>query len=368
VIRALALRGLSAAMLPLLRTMDAEAAHDLTIRALAAFPLPACDNSGSSLAVNVFGLTFPNPVGMAAGFDKNAEVPDALLALGFGFTEVGTLTPRPQSGNPKPRMFRLPDDGAVINRLGFNNGGHDAAFERLSARSGRGGIVGVNIGANKDSADRAADYVAGIERFAGLASYFTVNVSSPNTPGLRDLQHEAALDDLLARVIEARDRAADGGTRRAVLLKIAPDLSSGELDGIVAVARRRAVDGVIVSNTTISRPASLRHKVLSAEQGGLSGRPLFPLSTRVLAETFCRLEGAIPLVGVGGIRSAGTALEKIEAGATLVQLYSALVYAGPSLVTDIRQGLDAAAKAAGGLDRLVGRKARELCASPYPGS
>ncbi len=366
-IRTLALRGLSATMLPLLRTMDAEAAHDLTIRALSALPALTCEDP-PSLALNAFGLQFPNPLGMAAGFDKNAEVPDALLSLGFGFTEVGTLTPRPQAGNPRPRMFRLPDDEGVINRLGFNNAGHDAAFERLTARRGRPGIVGVNVGANKDSEDRAADYVAGVERFAALASYFTVNVSSPNTPGLRDLQHEAALDDLLARVLEARDRAAERATRRAVLLKIAPDLSSGELDGIVTVAKRRAVDGIIVSNTTVSRPASLRHKVLSAEQGGLSGRPLFALSTRVLAETWCRLEGAMPLVGVGGIHSADSALEKIEAGATLIQLYSALVYAGPALVDDIKQGLDVAARKAGGLDRLVGRRAKELCASPYPGT
>ncbi len=366
-IRALALRGLSATMLPLLRTMDAEAAHDLTIRALQAFSLPPCADP-ASLAVETFGLRFPNPVGMAAGFDKNAEVPDALLGLGFGFTEVGTLTPRPQAGNPKPRMFRLPDDEGVINRLGFNNAGHDAAFERLSARAGRGGIVGVNVGANKDTEDRAADYVAGIARFASLASYFTVNVSSPNTPGLRDLQHEAALDDLLARVIEARDAAAASGPRRAVLLKIAPDLSQGDLDGIAAVVKRRAVDGLIVSNTTVSRPASLRHKVLSAEQGGLSGRPLFPLSTRVLAETWCRLDGAIPLIGVGGIHSAQSALQKIEAGATLVQLYSGLVYAGPSLVDEIKAGLATAADAAGGLDRLVGRRAKELCAEPFPGS
>lgn len=366
-IRSIALRGLSATVMPLLRSMDAEAAHGLTIRALQSFPLLPCEDP-ADLAVDAFGLRFPNPLGMAAGFDKNAEVPDALLALGFGFTEVGTLTPRPQAGNAKPRMFRLPDDEAVINRLGFNNEGHEAAFARLAARAGRGGIVGVNVGANKDSEDRAADYVAGIARFADVASYFTVNVSSPNTPGLRDLQHEAALDDLLARVIDTRDRVCEGAQRRAVLLKIAPDLSRAELDGIVAVARRRAVDGLIVSNTTVSRPGSLRHKVMSAEQGGLSGRPLFALSTRMLAETWQRLEGAMPLVGVGGIHSAESAVAKIEAGATLVQLYSALVYAGPSLVGDIKDGLVAAARAAGGLDRLVGRNAAALCAEPYPGT
>ncbi|MHB2166827.1 quinone-dependent dihydroorotate dehydrogenase [Alsobacter sp. R-9] len=364
-IRSLALRTLSATILPALRTLDAETAHEMTIRALSNLPLLPCRDD-PALGTRVFGLDFPNPIGMAAGFDKNAEVPDALLALGFGFTEIGTVTPRPQDGNPRPRMFRLPDDEGVINRLGFNNRGHDAAYARLAARATRGGIVGVNIGANKDSTDRAADYVEGIRRFAPLASYFTVNVSSPNTPGLRDLQHEAALDDLLARVVEARDSA--DAARRPVLLKIAPDLSRPELDGIVSVARRREVDGLIVSNTTVSRPGTLRNKVVAAEQGGLSGRPLFALSTRILAEVYQRLDGSMPVVGVGGIHSAESALAKIEAGASLVQLYSALVYRGPALVDDIKAGLLASAKGAGGLDRLVGRRAAALCAEPYPGT
>nr|WP_256515468.1 quinone-dependent dihydroorotate dehydrogenase [Alsobacter ponti] len=348
--------------MPVLRRFDAETAHGMTIAALRVMPPVEPAKSPRELAVRAFGLDFPNPVGMAAGFDKNAEVPDALLALGFGFAEVGTLTPLAQPGNPKPRMFRLPEDEGVINRLGFNNEGHAAALRRLRERTGRGGVVGVNIGANKDTADRAADYVKGVEVFAELASYFTVNVSSPNTPGLRDLQHEAALDDLLARVIAARDAAR---VRRPVLLKIAPDLTLGDLDGVVAVARRRGVDGLIVSNTTISRPPTLRDPA-RAEQGGLSGKPLFALATRMLAETFVRVEGAFPLVGVGGIHSAESALAKIEAGATLIQLYSAMVYRGPALVDEIKAGLGAAARREGGLAPLVGRRAAALCAAPFP--
>jgi dihydroorotate dehydrogenase len=348
--------------LPLLRRMDAEAAHALTIRALAAMPsAPAMHDPG--LAVRAFGLNFPNPLGMAAGFDKNAEAPDALLSLGFGFVEIGTVTPRPQPGNPRPRLFRLPDDGAVINRFGFNSEGHAAVAERLRGRSGRAGIVGVNIGANKDTADRAADYVSGIRAFAGLAGYFTVNISSPNTPGLRDLQHEAALDDLLARVLDARAAAAPG---TPVLLKIAPDLALTDLDAVVGVASRRRVDGLVVSNTTVSRPASLRDAVTAREAGGLSGRPLFALSTRMLAEAYLRVDGAFPLVGVGGIASTADAIAKIEAGATLVQLYTALVYEGPALVDRILDGLLASARRAGTLAGLVGRRAADLSREPFP--
>ena len=351
--------------LPLLHRFDAETAHGMTIAALRAMPPSRAPADDPALAVRAFGLAFPNPVGIAAGFDKNAEVPDALLSLGFGFAEVGTVTPLPQDGNPRPRMFRLPADRGVINRLGFNNEGHAAALGRLKFRSSRPGIVGVNIGANKDSADRIADYVKGIERFGSVASYFTVNISSPNTPGLRDLQHEAALDELMARVMEARERAAAG---RPVLVKIAPDLVPADIDGIVAVMRRRQVDGMIVSNTTVSRPAGLREATVAHEQGGLSGRPLMPLATRTLAEVFVRVEGQFPLVGVGGIHSADSARTKVEAGATLVQLYSALVYRGMPLVEEIKSGLAAAARAAGpgGLASLVGRRASALCAEPYP--
>jgi dihydroorotate dehydrogenase len=336
--------------LPMLHAIDAERAHQLTVLALERLPLPAAPADHDYLGQNVFGLDFPNPIGMAAGFDKDARVPDALLGQGFGFTEVGTLTPRPQPGNPKPRLFRLHEDRGVINRFGFNSGGHAAARERMAARSQRGGVVGVNIGANKESDDRAADYVAGIEAFADLASYFTINISSPNTPGLRDLQQAAALDDLLARVLDARDAAAATEPRRPVLLKIAPDVTLADLDDIVRVARTRGVDGMIVSNTTISRPGSLRDDA-RRESGGLSGAPLFALSTRMLAQTFVRVEGQFPLVGVGGVDSPEAAWAKIEAGATLVQLYSALVYEGLGLVGRIKSGL---------VDHLKARKLRQI--------
>ncbi|CAH1677951.1 Dihydroorotate dehydrogenase (quinone) [Hyphomicrobiales bacterium] len=349
---------LAALARPFLAQLDAETAHRLTIRALAALPPATPPRSDPKLRVEAFGLSFPNPVGLAAGFDKNAEVPDAMLGFGFGFVEAGTLTPRPQEGNPRPRVFRLPADQGVINRLGFNNGGHAAAEARLKARRGRANpsaILGINIGANKDSADRAADYVAGVKVFAPYASYFTVNISSPNTPGLRDLQQAAALDDLLARVIEARDGAS--GPRRPVVLKIAPDVTLAELDDIVRVARARAIDGMIVGNTTISRPATLRDSRVT-EAGGLSGQPLFPLATRMLAETFLRVEGAFPLIAAGGISSAETAWQKIRAGATLMQLYSALVYHGPELVGVIKQGLVAKLATEGGtLADHVGRDA-----------
>ncbi len=329
-----------AAALPLLRRLDAETAHRLTIGALAlvpasALPAPAADDP--RLAVEAFGLRFPNPVGLAAGFDKNAEAVDALLSLGFGFVEAGTATPLPQPGNPRPRLFRLPKDEAVINRFGFNGEGAARVRARLAARSRTArGVVGVNIGANKDAADRAADYARGVEELAAFADYLTVNVSSPNTPGLRDLQQADALDDLLARVLEARAHVAG---RKPVLLKIAPDLSLSELDAIVACARRREVDGLIVSNTTLSRPAALRERELAREAGGLSGRPLFDLSTRMLAQAFLRAEGAFPLVGAGGIDGPERAFAKIEAGASLVQLYSALVFKGPGLPRRIVRGL-----------------------------
>jgi dihydroorotate dehydrogenase len=276
---------------------------------------------------------------MAAGYDKGGEAADGLLNLGFGFVETGTITPLPQPGNPRPRLFRLTADEAVINRLGFNSEGLRPPHARLLARKGRGGIVGVNVGANKESSDRAADYVRGVLAFADVASYFTVNISSPNTPGLRDLQQAAALDDLLARVLEARDAAAERHGRKPVLLKIAPDLTLHDLDDIVRVSRARKIDGMIVSNTTITRPKTLRDTGLAGETGGLSGRPLFDLSTQMLAQTYLRVEGRFPLVGVGGIDSAETAFAKIEAGATLLQLYSALVFKGPGLVREILRGL-----------------------------
>ncbi len=318
---------------------DAETAHGMSIAALKSGLLPACRQSADSrLAVTVAGLRFPNPLGMAAGYDKNAEVPDALLRLGFGFAEVGTLTPKPQSGNPKPRIFRLERDMAVINRLGFNNEGHEAAFARLSARQ-PSGIVGVNIGANKDSADRIGDYVLGIRRFQSVADYFTVNISSPNTPGLRDLQARESLAALLSAVLTARDEGAKAtGKRRPVFLKIAPDLTEEGMDDIAAEALAHDLDGLIVSNTTLSREGLVEPR-LADEAGGLSGRPLFEKSTAVLARMRKRVGAALPIVGVGGVSSAETALEKIRAGADLVQLYSCMVYEGPGLPGSIVRGL-----------------------------
>ena len=352
---------LSAIAKPLLLSLDPETAHGATIAALRNLPVLADGPDDPRLAVEAFGLTFPNPIGMAAGFDKGAEVPDTLLRLGFGFTEIGTVTPKAQPGNPKPRSFRLSRDEAIINRFGFNSEGHAAVRRRLVGRAGKAGVVGVNIGANKDAVDRAADYVAGIEAFADVASYFTVNISSPNTPGLRDLQQTAALDDLLARVLEARDATTYRTTRKSVLLKIAPDLAMSDLDDVVAVARKRGVDGMIVSNTTISRPETLKDKATAQETGGLSGGPLYPLSTKMLAATFLRVEGQFPLVGVGGVDSAETAWGKIEAGATLVQLYSSLIYKGLGLVGDIKTGMlkRLAASGKARLSDVVGSKAAD---------
>ena len=307
---------------------------------------------------------------MAAGFDKNAEVSDALLRLGFGFVEVGTVTPKPQAGNPRPRIFRLERDEAIINRLGFNNDGAEAVLRRLAARAHHGGIVGVNVGANKDTADRAADYVKLIETFAPVADYFTVNVSSPNTPGLRNLQQAAALDDLLARVIDARERVRQNAGNSPVLLKIAPDLSLAELDDVVQIARSRRVDGMIVTNTTLTRPPTLREQTRAREPGGLSGRPLFRLSTRMVAETYVRAEGAFPLVGVGGIDSGGAALTKIRAGASLIQLYSALIYKGLGLVEDIKNDLASTLLRTGrnSLSEIVGADAATITAEDWPAS
>jgi len=320
------------------------------------------------LAVRAFGLNFPNPIGMAAGFDKSAEVPDALLKLGFGFVEVGSVTPRPQPGNPRPRVFRLERDEGVINRMGFNNDGAHVVLRRLAARAHSGGIIGVNIGANKDSANRVADYVRLIEIFAPVASYFTVNVSSPNTPGLRNLQQADALNELLAKVIDARERVRQNAGDTPVLLKIAPDLTLAELDDVVQIARSRRIDGMIVGNTTLARPSSLRDQSRAKEQGGLSGRPLFRLSTRMVAETYVRAEGAFPLVGVGGIDSGGAALTKIRAGASLIQLYSALVYKGLGLVDDIKRDLMSTLLRTGrdSLSEIVGADAAAITAEDWP--
>jgi dihydroorotate dehydrogenase len=355
--------------LPILRWLDPEDAHRLAIQGLRLLPPLKPRTDDAKLAVRAFGLNFPNPIGMAAGFDKNAEAPDALLRLGFGFVEIGTVTPRPQVGNPRPRLFRLDRDEAVINRMGFNNDGAEAVLRRLASRANHGGIVGVNVGANKDSPDRVADYVQLIETFAPVASYFTVNVSSPNTPGLRNLQQGHILDDLLAKVIDARERVREKAGDSPVLLKIAPDLSLAELDEVVQVARSRRVDGMIVANTTVARPSSLRETARVKEQGGLSGRPLFRLSTRMVAETYVRVEGAFPLVGVGGIDSGGAALTKLRAGASLIQLYSSLTYKGLSLIDDIKNDLASTLLRTGreSLSEIVGADAATITAEDWPG-
>ena len=353
---------------PVLAAVDPENAHRLTVALLKFAPLPRARKDDPRLAVRAFGLDFPNPVGMAAGFDKHAEVPDALLRLGFGFVEVGTITPQPQRGNPRPRVFRLEADEAVINRLGFNSDGADRALQRLARRDRQGGVVGINIGANKDSSNRIGDYVRLIERFAPIASYITINVSSPNTPGLRNLQQASALGDLLARVIEAGARTAGDTGPTPVLLKIAPDLSRDELDDIVDVARALRIDGMIVGNTTLARPPSLRESARAKEAGGLSGRPLFSLATRMLAESYVRVENAFPLIGVGGIDSGAAALAKVRAGATLLQLYSALVFRGLGLVAEIKGALvDAvASERRGALSDLVGIDAAAVTAELWP--
>lgn len=322
------------AIRPLLFALDPETAHNATLLALRTGLVPAATPDDPILATRLAGLPLPNPVGLAAGFDKDVMVPDAMLRLGFGFVECGSVTPRPQDGNPKPRIFRLVEDSAVINRLGFNNRGLEHAVVRMNARQGRPGIVGINLGANKDAEDRTADYVTGVRAVAALASYITVNISSPNTPGLRALQDPAALTDLVARVIAAR-----GAIKVPLFVKVAPDLETPDFDTIARIAIDGGVDGLIVSNTTISRPAlSSDH---AAETGGLSGAPLKPLALAAL-QNFARATGGnLPLIAAGGIASGEDAYARIRAGATAVQLYSALIYHGPGLVQQIKAELAA---------------------------
>lgn len=319
-------------------TVDPETAHSLSIAALKS-GLPLCGRwpPSDALRVTVAGLNFANPLGMAAGYDKNGEVPDALLGLGFGFAEVGTVTPLAQPGNPKPRIFRLRADEGVINRLGFNNEGHKRCLKRMRERAGRAGVVGVNIGANKDSADRMADYELGVTRFADCASYLTVNISSPNTPGLRDLQSREHLTELLSRVTEARTKALGGRRPLPIFLKIAPDLDDASLEEIAQAVLAEGIEGVIVSNTTVARDG-LRSGFAS-EAGGLSGRPLFRKSTIMLARMRKLVGPDVALVGTGGVDSAESAIEKIRAGADLVQLYTGMIYAGPSLPGRIVAGM-----------------------------
>lgn len=341
--------------------MAPEDAHEATLKSIESGLYPRQFGADDPrLAQNILGLEFPNPIGVAAGFDKDARAPDALLALGCGFAEIGTVTPRPQDGNPRPRVFRLVSDEALINRLGFNNGGHDAALLRLKARPTQRGVVGVNIGANKDSADREADYVAGLEAFNAVASYFTINISSPNTPGLRDLQAPAALEQLLTRVMRARsDLIAAGRPRRPIVVKISPDIADAELAPVCEQLLINKVDAIAVSNTTLSR-CGVR-SAQSSESGGLSGRPLFQRSTVTLARVYRATRGAIPLIGIGGVDSAEAAIAKLEAGASLLQLYTGLIYRGPGLIGDIKRGVAAALRKENlaSVSRLTGRRAEE---------
>ncbi len=326
---------------PAMFALDAETAHRATIRALALLRPRELPVFAPSLSSEIAGLTFPSPVGLAAGFDKDGEVADAMLGLGFGFVEVGTVTPRPQDGNPRPRLFRLVEDEAVINRMGFNNRGQSDALSRLKKRKRRGpstslrtGVVGVNIGANKDSPDRIADYVAGVAAMTPVADYLTVNISSPNTPGLRNLQAGGELVDLLGAIAGAR---SPGGP--PVFLKVAPDLEPGDHERIVRAAIDGQIDALIVANTTVSRPALKSRN--AGETGGLSGAPLAPLALDALRIFRSASGGGLPLVAAGGIASADDAWQRIVAGASLVQLYSALVYHGPGLARRIADGLAA---------------------------
>ncbi|WP_037448663.1 quinone-dependent dihydroorotate dehydrogenase [Sphingobium chlorophenolicum] len=322
---------------PLFFALDAERAHHLSVKLLRLMPTPPALEPDSMLAQTVAGIAFPNPVGLAAGYDKEGLVAHKMHGLGFGFAELGTLTPLPQAGNPLPRLFRLVEDRAVINRMGFNNGGQAAAAERIAKRrrpagSGQGPVIGINIGANKDAADRIADYATGVTCMAPLADYLTVNISSPNTPGLRALQDRAALDELLSAVMAAR-----GSDKTPIFLKVAPDLEPADVEDIAAACIDHRIDALIVSNTTISRPA-LR-SALAGEAGGLSGAPLHDPALQRLRDFRKALGTRLPLIGVGGIANAEQAYARIRAGASLIQLYSALVYEGPYLAKRINAGL-----------------------------
>ena len=340
---------------PLIRpfafALDAEAAHRAALAALRMAPVRLAARFPDSLRTTVAGIDFRTPVGLAAGFDKDALAPAQLLSLGFGFVEIGTVTPRPQEGNPKPRLFRLAEDQAVINRLGFNSGGQPAAFERLQRCSQVHGVIGVNLGANKDSKDRIADYVAGIRSMSPVAHYLTINISSPNTPGLRGLQDEGALDELLAAVAEAR-------ANRPIFLKVAPDLGDGDPERIVKAAIDHKIDALIVGNTTVSRPP-LKSK-FAGETGGLSGAPLKALAIKALRRFRAASCGEIPLIGVGGIANADDAWDRIRAGASLVQLYTAMVYEGPGIARRIACGLADRLKREGiaNISQVVGSEKR----------
>jgi len=323
----------------LLRKLPAENAHKLTIKALGGGLGPKFRASiSSNLAINVGGLNLPNPVGLAAGFDKDCEVSTPMLAAGFGFVECGTVTPLPQHGNSKPRLFRLVEDKAVINRMGFNNAGLNKFKNNLEKRKLKNGLVGANLGANKDSKNRVEDYAIGLKSLWGLSDYFTINISSPNTPGLRDLQNENAMEELLGRVSEVRAQLTGDRPSYPIFLKVAPDLGLGEIERIVEQSRSYGINAIIVSNTTVARPSSLKSKY-KIEKGGLSGQPLFDLSTETLRQFYAAAKGKIDLIGVGGVSNGLQAYEKIRAGASAVQIYSALVYEGPGLVNAINTDL-----------------------------
>jgi dihydroorotate dehydrogenase len=333
---------------PLLRCIDPEAAHRMAIGALKLGLVPrAAEPDDPILDCRVFGLSFPNPIGLAAGFDKDAEVPDAMLALGFGFVEAGTVTPRPQPGNSGKRLFRLDEDEAVINRLGFNSRGVAAFAARLAQRRRGGGVVGANVGKNRETVDAAADYAAGIEAACAHADYLVVNLSSPNTPGLRALQVREQMEDLLTRVLDARRRSAPNPAKPPPLLaKVGPDLGEDQLRDIAEVAVKTGIDGLIVGNTTLDRPANLRSADRGAS-GGLSGRPLMAPSTTCLSVMSRHSHGRLPIIGCGGVSSGADAYAKIRAGASLVQLYSALVFHGPGLIGRIKRDLAARLRADG---------------------
>ena len=323
----------------LLRKLPAENAHKLTIKALGGGLGPKFRASiSSNLAINVGGLNLPNPIGLAAGFDKDCEVSTPMLAAGFGFVECGTVTPLPQLGNPKPRLFRLVEDKAVVNRMGFNNAGLDKFKNNLEKRKLKNGLVGANLGANKNSKNRVEDYAVGLKALWGLSDYFTINISSPNTPGVRDLQNENAMDELLGRVSEVRAELTGDKPSFPIFLKVAPDLGLGEIERIVEQSRSYGINALIVSNTTIARPTSLKSRY-KIEKGGLSGQPLFESSTEILRQFYAAAKGKIDLIGVGGVSNGLQAYEKIRAGASAVQIYSALVYEGPGLVNSINADL-----------------------------
>ncbi|MEL6373267.1 MAG: quinone-dependent dihydroorotate dehydrogenase [Pseudomonadota bacterium] len=346
---------------PMLLALEPERAHETTLRSLERGLYPRGEADAAALATSFCGLALPNPIGIAAGFDKDARVPDAILGMGFGFAEIGTVTPQPQAGNPRPRVFRLIAERALINRLGFNNAGHAAALRRLQARAASG-VVGVNIGANKNTADRTADYVAGLTAFYDVAHYFTVNISSPNTPGLRDLQAPAALDALLGALMETREtlmRARDG-RRVPLIVKLAPDIAEADLPAVVERLEAHRVDAIAVANTTLTRPG-----IGHAQAGGLSGRPLFHRATVMLARVYTLTGGRVPLVGIGGITDGASARAKIEAGASVIQIYTGLVYGGAGLLRDVKAALsEAAAGHADGLAGMRGRAANAWAAKP----